>query len=290
MNYENQKIAGIDEAGRGPLFGPVVASAVVFKQEIKIDGLMDSKKISHSKRKEVFNQIIRENIDYGIGIIHEDVIDRINILNATKRAMSLAVKNLKNKPSKLLIDGNQLIESDIKQEAIIKGDQRISQISAASIIAKVTRDEIVKSYSKIYPMFDLDSHKGYGTKKHIESLRKYGPTSIHRHTFKPVCDIVSNSFKEYESYNITKKAIKLIKEGFYIDAFQIKENVSFIRCKVKNLDIYILSLRKEEVDSLLPSIISKIKEKDSVNKARLDVIYSDDNSATPKIQQTCKIS
>ena len=289
MNYENQKIAGIDEAGRGPLFGPVVASAVVFKQEIKIDGLMDSKKISHSKRKEVFNQIIRENIDYGIGIIHEDVIDRINILNATKRAMSLAVKNLKNKPSKLLIDGNQLIESDIKQEAIIKGDQRISQISAASIIAKVTRDEIVKSYSKIYPMFDLDSHKGYGTKKHIKSLKKYGPTSIHRHTFKPVCDIVSNSFKEYESYNITKKAIKLIKEGFYIDAFQIKENVSFIRCKVKNLDIYILSLRREEVDSLLPSIISKIKEKDSVNKARLDVIYSDDNSLNPKVMHSCEI-
>ena len=138
-------------------------------------------------------------------------------------------------------------------------------------------------------MFELESHKGYGTKKHIESLDKYGATSIHRHTFKPICDIDTDSFKKYESFNITKQAIKLIKEGFYIDDFQINEDMSLIKYKIRDLDIYILSLNRKKVDLLIPNIISKIKEKDSVNKVRLDVIYSDDNSVNPKVMYSCEI-
>ena len=143
MSYNNQIIAGIDEAGRGPLFGPVVACAVIFNESIDISEIKDSKKISPLKRQKIYNQLIQENIDYGIGLVHEKEIDEINILNATKKAMLLAVHKLKETPSKLLIDGNQLLDTDIKQEAIVKGDQKISEISAASIIAKIARDNFL---------------------------------------------------------------------------------------------------------------------------------------------------
>ena len=289
MLDKKQIIAGIDEVGRGPLFGPVVACAVIFNEKIDTSEIADSKKISPIKRQKIYNQLIQENIDYGIGIIHEDIIDRINILSATKEAMLLAVNNLKNKPNKLLIDGNQLINSKIDQEAIIKGDQKIPEISAASIIAKVTRDKMLESYSRVYPMFDLASHKGYGTKKHFEILSKYGATSIHRRTFKPVYNSVYNSFKSYESLNITKYTISLIKKGFYIESFQIKEDWAFINYQIDELNVYAVSLKKNKINSLVPGIILKIKEKDSVNKVRLDVIYSDDNYTNPKVMYSCEV-
>ena len=289
MLDKKQIIAGIDEVGRGPLFGPVVACAVIFNEKIDTSEIADSKKISPIKRQKIYNQLIQENIDYGIGIIHEDIIDRINILSATKEAMLLAVNNLKNKPNKLLIDGNQLINSKIDQEAIIKGDQKIPEISAASIIAKVTRDKMLESYSRVYPMFDLASHKGYGTKKHFEILSKYGATSIHRRTFKPVYNSVYNSFKSYESLNITKYTISLIKKGFYIESFQIKEDWAFINYQIDELNVYAVSLKKNKINSLVPGIILKIKEKDSVNKVRLDVIYSDDNYSNPKVMYSCEV-
>jgi len=289
MLGKKQIIAGIDEVGRGPLFGPVVACAVIFNEKIDTSKIADSKMISPIKRQKIYNQLIQENIDYGIGIIHEDIIDRINILSATKEAMLLAVNNLKNKPNKLLIDGNQLINSKIDQEAIIKGDQKIHEISAASIIAKVTRDKMLESYSRVYPMFDLTSHKGYGTKKHFEMLSKYGATSIHRRTFKPVYDSVYNSFKSYESLNITKYTINLIKKGFYIESFQIKEDWAFINYQIDELNVYVVSLKKNKINSLVSGIILKIKEKDSVNKVRLDVIYSDDNYTNPKVMYSCEV-
>ena len=290
MLVKNQIIAGIDEAGRGPLFGPVIACAVIFNKIIDISEVKDSKKISAKKRQKIYQKLIQENIDYGIGIIHENIIDEINILNATKEAMLLAVSALENKPDKLLIDGNQLIESRIKQEAIIKGDQKVTQISAASIIAKVTRDKMIESYSKVYPMFDLASHKGYGTKKHIEILHKYGATSIHRQTFRPICDIGCNSFAHYESLSITKYAVSLIKKGCSISSFQIKKNIAFINYELDELNVCVVSLEKNEMNSLLPGIILKIKEKDSVNKVRLDVIYSDDKTINPKVMYSCMVS
>ena len=290
MLVENQIIAGIDEAGRGPLFGPVVACAVIFNADIKIPGIKDSKKISSINRQKIYHQLIHENIDYGIGVVHEEMIDELNILNATKEAMLLAVNNLKNKPDKLLIDGNHLIQSEIEQESIVKGDQKITQISAASIIAKVTRDRIIESYSRVYPMFDLTSHKGYGTKKHLEILYKYGSTSIHRQTFKPIRDITYNSFENYESFNIVKYAINLIREGFHINSFKIKEDRGFINYDFNELNICVVSLKKDQLNLLLPSIILKIKEKDSVKKVRLDVIYSDEKTTNPKVMYSCKVS
>ena len=138
-------------------------------------------------------------------------------------------------------------------------------------------------------MFDLASHKGYGTKKHFEILSKYGATSIHRRTFKPVYNSVYNSFKSYESLNITKYTISLIKKGFYIESFQIKEDWAFINYQIDELNVYAVSLKKNKINSLVPGIILKIKEKDSVNKVRLDVIYSDDNYTNPKVMYSCEV-
>tara|TARA_Y100000996_G_scaffold320648_1_gene256803 strand:+ start:784 stop:1653 length:870 start_codon:yes stop_codon:yes gene_type:complete len=288
MFYNNQIIAGIDEAGRGPLFGPVVACAVVFNDRIDISEIKDSKKISPLKREKLYNQLNKENIDYGIGLVHEQEIDKINILNATKKAMLIAVKNLKKTPSKLLIDGNQTIESSIEQEAIVKGDQKIPEISAASIIAKVARDKVIENYSKVYPMFELSKHKGYGTKLHIELLYEFGPSSVHRHTFAPVKQIRYGSFKIYESLSIVRYTLSIIKRGFNIDYFNIAKDIPFMLYEHMFEKIYVVSVYSKDL-SEINSIILDIKKKDSVKKARLDVIYSDDKSTTPRVQYSCEI-
>ena len=290
MLNKNQIVAGVDEVGRGPLFGPVVACAVIFNKKIDISNIKDSKKISVSKRKTIYNQLMCEDIDYGVGIINENIIDKINILNATKEAMLLAVKDLKQKPDLLLIDGNQLIKTKIKQEAIVKGDEKISQISAASIIAKVTRDKIIDNYAMIYPMFGLDSHKGYGTKKHIEKLYLYGPTKIHRKTFKPISNIQKKTFLEYESSSICKYAIYLIKEGIDINFFKIENDYGHLVYKFKKLNVHVISLDRHKVKEGIKKISKKIIKKDSVNKVRLDVIYSDDKNIYPKVINSCEIS
>ena len=289
MSYDNHIIAGIDEAGRGPLFGPVVACAVIFNENIDTKEIKDSKKISGSKRQKIYDKLIQENINYGIGIVHEKEIDEINILNATKKAMLLAVEKLEILPSKLLIDGNQVINTNINQETIIRGDQKISEISAASIIAKVTRDNIIESYDKVYPMFQLSKHKGYGTKLHTDLLYEYGPSSIHRHTFKPISSIGYGSFKLYESFSITRYAIYIIKSGFKIECFCLKKNISSMIYQDKKEKVYVISVNGNR-QFKLDQIILDIKKKDSVNKARLDVIYLDDNTTIPKVQQTCIIS
>ena len=277
-------VAGVDEAGRGPLFGPVVACAVIFNRDINIDGISDSKKLSSIKRQSVYDRLITEDIDYGLGIVDENVIDDINILNATKKAMLLAVQNLKNKPEKILIDGNQLIDTNLEQEAIVKGDQKIAQISAASIIAKVTRDSIVNSYDKIFPMFYLSKHKGYGTKKHIECLNEYGATSIHRKTFRPIYDMKNKSIQNYEPCHIVQYALNLVREGVSVYYFNNKEKISIIHSDKKNL-IYTTFVDREE-NVVLENIITEIKEKDSILNRRLDVIYIHNNNA--KIIQSCQ--
>lgn len=180
-------IAGVDEVGRGPLIGPVVAAAVILPHDFHLEGLTDSKKLSEKKR-ELFYQIIKEKaISIGVGIISEKRIDEINIYEATKEAMIMAINNLDPKPDHILIDAMPL-ELSIPTTSIIKGDCLSVSISAASVIAKVTRDHILYNIDKEYPMYDLKNNKGYGTKKHLEAIKKYGITKYHRLSYKPVYD------------------------------------------------------------------------------------------------------
>lgn len=176
-------IAGVDEAGRGPLAGPVVAAAVVLPEGIIIEKLNDSKKLTAKKRQEIFEVIVEKAVDYSIGIVDEKCIDEINILNATKKAMKIAISNLSIRPDIVLIDAVELNDISVKQVSIIKGDALSISIAAASILAKVTRDKMMVEMDKIYPQYGFAKHKGYGTKAHIEAIKKYGITPIHRLTF-----------------------------------------------------------------------------------------------------------
>ncbi|MGO0882683.1 ribonuclease HII [Clostridioides difficile] len=176
-------IGGIDEAGRGPLAGPVVASIVVFKKNTKIEGVNDSKKLSEAKRDELFDIIKKEALDYGIGIVNNEEIDEFNILNATYMAMKKAINCLKKTPDYLLVDAATIPGIDIVQNPIVKGDSKSISIAAASILAKVTRDSIMYQYDRIYPQYGFKSHKGYGTKEHYEAIEKHGITPIHRKSF-----------------------------------------------------------------------------------------------------------
>ncbi len=179
--YSN--ICGVDEAGRGPLCGPVVAAAVILPPNCHIDGVNDSKKLSEKKREKLYNDIVANAIAFGVGIKDVDVIEEVNILNATKLAMKEAISNLKVKPDYVLIDGNQMIDIDILANTVVSGDAVSESIAAASIIAKVTRDRILYEYDKEYPEYGFAKHKGYGTKLHIEAIKKYGLAPIHRPSF-----------------------------------------------------------------------------------------------------------
>lgn len=176
-------ICGIDEAGRGPLCGPVVAAAVILPKDKYIEGVNDSKKLSPKKREKLYDDIKKEAMSIGIGIVDVDIIEEINILNATKLAMIKAVKDLKIIPDYLLIDGNQLIDIDIEKQTVVSGDAKSESIAAASIIAKVTRDRMLINFDKLYPEYGFAKHKGYGTKMHIEAIKEYGLTPIHRKSF-----------------------------------------------------------------------------------------------------------
>ena len=177
-------IAGIDEVGRGPLVGPVVTAAVILPKDFYDERINDSKKLTEKKRELLYDVIMENAVSVGIGISSEDVIDEINILEATKRAMIEAVNNLSVKPEHLLIDAVKL-NIDIPQTSIIKGDAKSESIAAASIVAKVTRDRMMVELDKKHPEYDFKHNKGYGTKKHIEAIEKYGILKEHRKTFAP---------------------------------------------------------------------------------------------------------
>ncbi|MCI8633676.1 MAG: ribonuclease HII [Lachnospiraceae bacterium] len=177
------RIAGIDEAGRGPLAGPVVAAAVMLDPDRPIYGVDDSKKLSAKRRAELKIEIEEKAVAIGVGIVDVETIDRINILEATKLAMQKAVQALTVKPELLLIDAVKLKEVSILQEAIIKGDALSVSIAAASIIAKETRDEMLRAYDVLYPEYGFASHKGYGTQQHRDAIRQLGPLPIHRRSF-----------------------------------------------------------------------------------------------------------
>ncbi|MFZ5966360.1 MAG: ribonuclease HII [Bacillota bacterium] len=193
-------IAGIDEAGRGPLAGPVVAAAVILPPNHHLDDVDDSKKLSPQKRETLCDLIYDEALAVGVGIVDHTIIDRVNIFNATKLAMVDAVKNLSLLPDFLLIDAVQLTDIDIKQQSIIKGDSLSISIAAASIIAKVTRDRIMDQYHEQFPAYNFAAHKGYGTKEHCETIRRIGATPIHRKTF-----IKNFTGDENEDNTITNK-------------------------------------------------------------------------------------
>lgn len=176
-------IAGVDEAGRGPLAGPVVAAAVILPEGLRIEGIRDSKVVPQKERESLFRQISISAAGIGIGVVDAVDIDRINILEATKRAMFEAVSALPLRPDMLLIDALSLPSLPIKQTPIIKGDATSAAIAAASIIAKVHRDEIMMRYHTLYPRYGFDRHKGYGTKAHLRSIKEYGPCPIHRKSF-----------------------------------------------------------------------------------------------------------
>lgn len=179
-------IAGIDEAGRGPLAGPVVAAAVILREDNRFEGLRDSKMITKKRREALFFEILCDCMDIGLGVIEPSVIDRINIRNATAMAMEKAVKDLIFIPDLLLIDAMRLTEIEIKQISLIKGESKSASIAAASIIAKVTRDRLMSHYDTLYPEYGFGRHKGYATEEHIQNIITYGPCEIHRKSFEKV--------------------------------------------------------------------------------------------------------
>lgn len=176
-------ICGVDEAGRGPLAGPVCAAAVILPPHLEIPGLNDSKKLSDKKRRELFPIIKEQALAYGIALVDNETIDEINILQATFRAMAQAVGKLQKRPDLVLVDGNQTPPLDLPVKTIVKGDSLSANIAAASVLAKVTRDLLMEDLAKTYPEYGFEIHKGYGTRAHYAALEAHGPCSIHRKTF-----------------------------------------------------------------------------------------------------------
>ncbi|HSF68050.1 MAG TPA: ribonuclease HII [Nitrospiraceae bacterium] len=188
-----RRIAGLDEAGRGPLAGPVVAAAVILPTRCRLAGLNDSKQVSESERARLYDVIVARARDIGVGVATEQEIDRLNILEATRLAMRRALASLTPLPDCLLIDAVAWPDVTIPSRSIVKGDTLCLSIAAASIVAKVTRDRMMVVYHRTYPEYNFLSHKGYGTEEHLQRLAQYGPCAIHRRTFAPVAQVLGGS-------------------------------------------------------------------------------------------------
>jgi len=176
-------IAGVDEAGRGPLAGPVVAASVIFPRDVLIEGVNDSKKISENHREKLYDVIRAQALAVGVGIVGHEVIDRINILQATILAMRKAIEEMKGKPDFVIVDGNSFRHETLRFQNVIGGDAKSFTIAAASIIAKVTRDRMMREFDHQYPNYGFAQHKGYGTQRHLDAIREFGLCEIHRKTF-----------------------------------------------------------------------------------------------------------
>ena len=298
-------IAGVDEVGRGPLAGPVVAAAVILPKDHTIEGLRDSKKISKKRRESLFPLIYEQAIDIGTGEVDVKTIDKINIREATFKAMKMALDDLSTIPDRALIDGHPLNDQSIPNEGIIGGDDKVDSIKAASIIAKVTRDRIMKEYSIIFPEYGFENHSGYGTKFHIEALEKYRATPIHRRSFKPVKNLmptfkwlvdhdrISWMGKKLAALHLKKSGMSVMDldwEGISNNSIDIvaKDNDHFIFVDVntyyKNQD----DLKKDnEVDRLkktmLPAMNLYLSDKLAVSNFRIDSISVILSSNNPEI-------
>ncbi len=195
LNKGYKYIAGVDEAGRGPLAGPVVAAAVILPKilpdDFPAEEVDDSKKLTEKKREKLYRHIYDSALAVGVGIVSERQIEEINILNAALRAMKIALDELETAPDFILVDGNVKVCTTIPQTTITKGDSKSVSIAAASIIAKVTRDRSMYLHHRTYPAYNFKSHKGYGTKEHIQAIKRYGITKIHRRTFNPVSKLIN---------------------------------------------------------------------------------------------------
>lgn len=207
-------IAGVDEVGRGPLYGPVVTAAVILPENYKLEGLTDSKKLSPKKRDKFYDIIMRDALAVGIGIRSNEIIDKINIYEATKEAMYEAVDNLKIKPEHILIDAMKLDNLNIPFTSIIKGDAKSESIAAASVIAKVTRDRMMIDDANLYPEYGFEHHKGYGTRMHIDAIKEYGILKGHRKSFEPIKSILSRSEKNGKNKQQKKTIEKTSKEKY----------------------------------------------------------------------------
>ena len=228
-------IVGIDEAGRGPLAGPVVAAAVILDHDRPIMGLDDSKSLSEKKREELYDIIKDNSIAVGVGCIDNKTIDKINILQATFKAMKCAIDDLSEKPDYILVDGNKEIPgTSIKQEAIIDGDCYVNAIAAASIIAKVYRDRLICKCHSQYPEYRFDRNKGYGTKEHIEALKEVGPTPIHRYSFSIVNKYYFLHFKNNIEQVKTKDELKKLGKNIAENGLFSNENLNILRKLYKN--------------------------------------------------------
>ena len=250
MKNTNNIIAGVDEAGRGPLAGPVVAAAVILPKNHSIEGLIDSKKLTAKKREKLYKEIT--NIcDYGIGIVSHRTIDKINVLQATFKAMRVAILNLKQKPDNTLIDGYGLPDQVIKNEGVIGGDNLIECISAASIIAKVTRDELMLKIDDIFPEYGFAKHKGYGTKAHMENLNIYKACPIHRKTFSPVKKNIPKMEWLISKDKLNKLAVQLVSLHYLNKNYTIV-HINFNLNEKMPIDIV---LKKDEINVFVKVIL-----------------------------------
>lgn len=291
MNKTEKNTAGVDEAGRGPLAGPVVAAAVILPKNHTIVGLIDSKKLTAKKREKLYNEIIKVS-DYGIGIVSHRTIDKINILQATFKAMRKAILNLNQKPDKILVDGYAIPDKTIKNEGIIGGDNLIECISAASILAKVTRDEIMVNIDKLFPEYGFAKHKGYGTKMHMESIKINKASPIHRKSFRPVKEnlptmewLKDNNMLiklgvQLTGLNYLKQGYSILKINFKIDIYNftvMKNNiVIFVKVLVNkegNEKNAISNYSKNEIKRLKDEVIKLNNEIDKTIKSKFEIVF-----------------
>ena len=291
MNKTEKNTAGVDEAGRGPLAGPVVAAAVILPKNHTIVGLIDSKKLTAKKREKLYNEIIKVS-DYGIGIVSHRTIDKINILQATFKAMRKAILNLDQKPDKILVDGYAIPDKTIKNEGIIGGDNLIECISAASILAKVIRDEIMVDIDKLFPEYGFAKHKGYGTKMHMESIKINKASPIHRKSFRPVKEnlptmewLKDNNMLiklgvQLTGLNYLKQGYSILKINFKIDIYNftvMKNNiVIFVKVLVSkegNEKNVISNYSKNEIKRLKDEVIKLNNEIDKTIKSKFEIVF-----------------
>ena len=291
MTNTKKIIAGVDEAGRGPLAGPVVAAAVILPKNHSIKGLIDSKKLTANKRENLYNEIIKVS-DYGIGIVSHRTIDKVNILHATFKAMKKAILNLNLKPDKTLVDGYGLPDQTIKNEGIIGGDNLIECISAASILAKVTRDRIMINIDKIFPEYGFSKHKGYGTKMHIEMLKINKATPIHRKSFRPVKENLPtmkwlSGQNRFNNLGIQLTCLNYLNQGYSLLEINFNNGIYNIKVIKNKIILFIKVLVNEKVNeknkvfNLTENEINKLKDEaitlkedfNKVVKLKFDIVF-----------------
>ena len=298
-------IAGVDEAGRGPIAGPVVAAAVILPDGCTIEGVRDSKKISEKRREVLYGKILDVATSVGVGIVHEDEIEELNILQATHRAMRLALGRLLPQPEEALIDGRGLPDQVLKNKGIIDGDDKVHAISAASIIAKVSRDRIMRNYDLIFPEYGFAKHKGYGTAEHLFNLRNHLACPIHRKGFRPVVNYIPSlsHLKEnrlLEKWGKRLAARELIRNGYTVLEMNYsaapygeidvvaKENDTVVFVEVKSASQKTLGRSEDQMNDpklakLFNAMNIYLSKNDSVADSRFDFMTVHFGKERPKV-------